>query len=123
MTDTLRPGSADPASVGMSAERLGVARQAALRWVASGETTGLVVLYARRGVVVWEEAFGALTPAPGAPALSTDALVPVASISKPVTATAVMRLVEDGLVGLHRPVSEYLPEFRGEGKDAVTPAT
>jgi CubicO group peptidase (beta-lactamase class C family) len=30
-----------------------------------------------------------------------------------------MLLVEDGLLGLQRPVSEYLPEFRGEGKQAV----
>jgi CubicO group peptidase (beta-lactamase class C family) len=30
-----------------------------------------------------------------------------------------MLLVEDGLVGLNRPVSEYIPEFAGEGKNGV----
>jgi CubicO group peptidase (beta-lactamase class C family) len=30
-----------------------------------------------------------------------------------------MLLVEDGLLGLQRPVSEYLPEFSGAGKQAV----
>jgi CubicO group peptidase (beta-lactamase class C family) len=105
----------------MSADRLDVAREVARRWVASGETTGLVVLFARRGTVVWEEAFGTLTPAPDAPALTSDALFPLASVSKPITAAALMCLVEDGLVGLHRPVQEYLPEFLGGGKDAVTP--
>jgi len=119
MFDTLRSG--DPASVEMSSERLDIARQVARRWVASGEATGLIVLYARRGVVVWEEAFGVLTPAPDAPALTTDALIPLASVSKPITASALMCLVEDGLVGLHRPVSAYLPEFQGDGKNAVTP--
>lgn len=41
------------------------------------------------------------------------------SLTKPITATAAMLLVEDGLLGLQRPVSEYLPEFSGEGKQAV----
>ena len=45
---------------------------------------------------------------------------PLASITKPITATAVMCLVEDGLVGLNRPVQEYVPEFVGEGKEHVT---
>ena len=30
-----------------------------------------------------------------------------------------MALVEDGLLGLQRPLAEYIPEFLGEGKDAV----
>lgn len=37
--------------------------------------------------------------------------VPVASLSKSMTALAVMRLVEDGKVDLDRPVRSYLPEF------------
>jgi len=43
----------------------------------------------------------------------------MASITKPITATAAMILVEEGALGLNCPVSDYLPEFRGEGKDAV----
>ncbi|MGW0708143.1 serine hydrolase domain-containing protein [Streptomyces sp. NPDC002643] len=37
--------------------------------------------------------------------------VPVASLSKAMTALAVMRLVEEGEVDLDRPVRDYLPEF------------
>jgi CubicO group peptidase (beta-lactamase class C family) len=37
---------------------------------------------------------------------------PVASISKTFTATAMMRLVEQGKVDLHATVRKYLPEFR-----------
>jgi CubicO group peptidase (beta-lactamase class C family) len=48
-----------------------------------------------------------------------DAIFGVASLTKPITAAAVMCLVEDGLVGLNRPVQEYVPEFCGAGKDAV----
>ena len=53
------------------------------------------------------------------PLLSNDTLYPLSSLTKPITATAAMLLVEDGLLGLQRPVSEYLPEFSGEGKQAV----
>jgi len=44
----------------------------------------------------------------------------VASISKPVTATAVLCLVEDGLLELDRSVQKYIAEFTGDGKEAVT---
>lgn len=96
------------------------ARQLAANWVAEGITPALVVLAARRGVVLLHEAFGRLTPEAESPALQPDSIYPVASLSKPVTATAVLCLVEDGLVDLDRPVRDYIPEFTSDGKDAVT---
>ncbi|HZS88944.1 MAG TPA: serine hydrolase domain-containing protein [Chloroflexota bacterium] len=109
----------DPDEAGMSAQRVRHVAQLAQSWVEQGITPSLVVLAARRGVIVLHEAFGRLTPDDDSPPLARDALFPLASISKPITATAVMILVEDGLLGLNRPVREYLPEFVGEGKDAV----
>jgi len=47
-----------------------------------------------------------------------DSIFPLWSISKVITATAIMVLVEDGRLGLNRPVAEYIPEFVGEGKSA-----
>src|SRR5260370_26289295 len=41
------------------------------------------------------------------------------SLTKPISARAAMLLVEDGLLSLQRPVSDYIPEFVGEGKQAV----
>src|SRR5439155_12367210 len=87
--------------------------------VAQGITPALVILVARRGVVVLHEAFGRLTPDDNAPPVKRDTIYPLTSLAKPITATAAMLLVEDGLLGLQRPVSEYLPEFSGEGKQAV----
>ena len=117
---TIRLRSGDPEAVGMASARVGRAARLAEGWVAEGHTSGLAVLVARRGVVVLHEAFGHLSPVADAPALPRDALFPIASISKPITATAVMCLVEDGLVGLNRPVQEYVAEFVGEGKEHVT---
>ena len=43
--------------------------------------------------------------------LTPDAMFPIASISKTVTATAIMRLVEQGKLDLSAPVRRYLPGF------------
>ncbi len=43
--------------------------------------------------------------------MRTDALFWIASETKPITAAAVMMLVEDGRVNLDDPVAKYLPEF------------
>jgi CubicO group peptidase (beta-lactamase class C family) len=103
----------------MSAERLHRVGRLAERWVAEGLTPALVLVVARRGVVVLHEAFGRLGPEPDAPPLPVDAIFPLGSIAKPITATAVMCLVEDGLLGLNRPVQEHVPEFAGAGKEQV----
>src|SRR3954464_9319511 len=44
--------------------------------------------------------------------VTAHTVFPVASISKTFTATAMMRLVEQGKVNLRAPVRTYLPEFR-----------
>src|SRR5262245_19796982 len=113
----LRPG--EPEEVGMSARRVRHVGQLAGGRVAQGITSALVILVVRRGVVVLHEAFGRLTPDDNTPPVKRDTIYPIASLTKPVTATAAMLLVEDGLLGLQRPISEYLPEFIGDGKQAV----
>ena len=61
-----------------------------------------MVLIARKGVIVLHEAYGNLTPETDSPPLELDTIFPLASITKPITATAAMILVEDGLLGLNR---------------------
>jgi CubicO group peptidase (beta-lactamase class C family) len=43
-----------------------------------------------------------------------DAIFWIASQSKPITATALMMLVDEGKVNVEDPVEKYLPEFRGQ---------
>ncbi len=45
--------------------------------------------------------------------MKTDALFWIASMSKPITAAALMMLVDAGLVKLDDPIEKYLPEFKG----------
>src|SRR5215831_13115835 len=116
MEDAMRLRTGKPEEAGMSARRLEGIVDEAKKWVAQGFTQALVLLVARRGVVVLHEAFGPLTPDADAPPVQLDTIFPVSSLTKPITATAVMALVEDGFLGLQRPLSEYIPEFVGEGR-------
>jgi len=113
----LRAGA--PEEVGMLPERVAYARDLCARWVNQGHTPTLGVCVARHGVIVLNEAFGILGPGPESPLLAHDALFPIASVTKAVTATLVMQLVEDGLLGLNRPVVDYLPELSREGTEEM----
>jgi len=89
------------------------------RWVEEGIHPALVLLVARKGIIVLHAAFGRLGPETESPPLRTDAIFPAMSATKPVTAACVMLLVEEGKVGLMRPVREYFPEISGEGTEEV----
>lgn len=108
-----------PEEVGISPKRTQHIRELVGSWVEEGIHPSLEILVARKGVVFLHEAYGKLGPEKDAPSLVKDTIFPLASISKPITATAAMILVEDGLLGLNRPVRDYVPEFIGEGKDKV----
>ncbi len=54
--------------------------------------------------------------------LSRDSLFFLASVTKPIFATAFMQLVDDGLISLDDPIATYIPEFASHaGKSEVTP--
>jgi len=59
------------------------------------------------------EAVGSSDVAAQAP-MRTDALFWIASQTKPITATLVMMLVDEGKISLDDPVEKYLPEFAGQ---------
>lgn len=60
-------------------------------------------------------------PGPAEPTLTVESLFFLASVTKPIVATAVMQLVDEGRLDLHAPIGRVVPEFQGPGKDAVTP--
>lgn len=51
--------------------------------------------------------------------MTPDTVFPIASISKTVTATAIMRLVEQGKLDLDAPVVKYLPDFKVQSETAT----
>jgi CubicO group peptidase (beta-lactamase class C family) len=101
----------------MLRDRVDPLRDLCAGWVESGHTPALAVCVARRGVIVLDEAFGRLRPEQGSPPIEKTSLFPIASITKPMTATLVMQLVEEGLLGLNRPVRDYIPEVKCDGAE------
>jgi CubicO group peptidase (beta-lactamase class C family) len=113
----LKPGK--PEEAGMSAARLALVDQILKEETASGRVTAASVLVARRGVVVLRNGWGTLTPEEGSPKAGPETVYILASITKPVTVTALMLLVERGKVSLTDPVQKYLPEFQGPDREKV----
>jgi CubicO group peptidase (beta-lactamase class C family) len=101
-----------PEAVGMSAERLARIDALLERYVTSGQIANAVTLVTRDGKVVHNKAYGHLDPIARTP-MRDDALFRLASETKPITAVAILTLVDEGLVRLSDPVSRFIPEFRG----------
>ncbi len=78
--------------------------------VKQGRLQAASILVAHRGKTLLHRGFGAA---------QADSIYQVASITKPVTATALMLLVERGQVSLNDPVRLYLPDFTGGDRDKV----
>ena len=95
---------------GISSERLKRLDALAERYVSEGRVAGLVTLVARNGKVVYYAAAGqrgAEDPTP----LRKDDLFRIYSMTKPITAAALMQLYEQGLWQLNDPVAKYVPEL------------
>ena len=77
------------------------------------ELAGAVMLVADREKVLAIDVAGAADVA-GKKPMQPDSIFWIASQSKPITAAALMILVDEGHVNLNDPVDKYLPEFRGQ---------
>jgi CubicO group peptidase (beta-lactamase class C family) len=75
--------------------------------VKRGEHPSMAVAVAQRGEILWEEAFGWMDKDDRVKAAPTT-IYPIASLSKSLTATGLMILVEQKKVGLDDPVEEYI---------------
>jgi CubicO group peptidase (beta-lactamase class C family) len=79
--------------------------------VDSGRIPGVVALVADASGIVYQGAFGRRAiDKPDAMAL--DSVFRIASMTKPITATAAMQLVESGRIGLDQPIGDLLPFTR-----------
>ena len=111
--------TADPKSVGLSAEKLQRISPTIQKFIDEEKIAGAVAIVARRGRVVHFEAYGMRHREVQAP-MRTDTIFRIYSMTKPVVAVAAMMLFEEGSLSLHAPVSDYLPELGGL-KVAVDP--
>lgn len=90
-----------------------------LREAAADRKLGAAALVLiHRGRIVAEHGFGIADATTNAPVSPDRSLFQVASVSKAVTAWGVMKLVQDGGVGLDEPVMRHLKRWRFPGSDA-----
>ncbi len=111
--------TANAARMGFDAEALARVATRIERDVEAAKYDGARVLVARRGVPVLDLTIGWADRDKGRK-LESDAVFSVMSISKVMTAVALMRCVERGDVSLLTPVSHVIPEFAKRGKALVT---
>ena len=81
--------------------------RASIRRALDAGLPSLAVAVAKDGRIIWEEGFGMADRERNVPA-GPHTMYSLASISKPFTATGLMKLVERGRVQLDRPANEYL---------------
>src|ERR1051325_6433843 len=110
-----------PSTQGISAERIAGMDAIINASIEKKELPGAVVLVARHGKTVWRKAYGARAVEPQREAMTLDTIFDLASLTKVVaTTTSIMMLVEDGKIRLTDPVVQFIPEMKGEGRDAIT---
>jgi CubicO group peptidase (beta-lactamase class C family) len=71
-----------------------------------GRVPGLQIALVRDGRVVWQRSFGVANASTGA-AVTEETLFEAASLTKPFFAYAVMKMVDEGLIDLDKPIHAY----------------
>ena len=108
-------------ATGVDAARLAEIDQIVAKGLADGRMPGAVVVVGRGDTVLFEKAYGQRAVAPLAEPMTLDTVFDMASLTKVVaTTTAVMQLVERGVVRLTDPVATWVPGFERFGKGGIT---
>lgn len=96
---------------GFSSDRLERLDQGIQRYIDDGLFAGIVTLVARKGQVVHHKGFGFqdLATKKG---IELDTIFRIYSMTKPITAVALMMLYERALFHMADPVSKFIPEFK-----------
>jgi CubicO group peptidase (beta-lactamase class C family) len=105
----------NPASIGFSASRLArldaVMRQ---RYVDTGRLPGILTMIYRRGTLAHLGMAGSIDLERDKP-MREDAIFRIYSMTKPITAVALMMLVEEGQIGLDDDVATHIPSWKNLG--------
>src|ERR1044071_3148172 len=90
-------------------------------FIAKGEISGAVTIVATRDGILDFQIHGLADIAAKRP-LAGDSMFAIASMTKPITATAVMMLQDEGKLSVDDPIAKYIPELASittpEGKPA-----
>jgi CubicO group peptidase (beta-lactamase class C family) len=123
VTSLIASGCAHDSTV-IRDDRFSKVRELIVDEVTNRRVPSIVVAVAEDGKIVWEEAFG-WADVENRVRATPNTIYRLGSISKTITATGLMVLVEEGKVDLDKPAVDYLPEdvrprvFEGEVRDVT----
>jgi CubicO group peptidase (beta-lactamase class C family) len=104
-----------PETAGMSSARLARLDQVMKRrYVDGGYLPGMLVHVYRKGQLAHTSVCGQMDIERGKP-MREDAIFRIYSMSKPITAVALMMLVEEGMIGLDDVVHSHIPAWKNLG--------
>src|SRR5690242_4093254 len=98
---------AKPDTMGLSSDQLQRAYDLLKKWCDEDHLPSAGLCVGRKGNVVEPRFFGKQRPGKDGPAIRKDSIFLVASITKPVTVTAVMMLIERGELTLSDRVAKF----------------
>ncbi|MCE2422706.1 MAG: serine hydrolase [Gemmatimonadetes bacterium] len=114
-------GEAPPSAAGMDARALARVDGIIEAAVASGASPGAALAVGRRGRTVRLRGYGNLDWGEASGPADETTLYDLASLTKVVgTTTAIMLLVDDGLITLDTRIARYLPEWGDDWKNRIT---
>jgi CubicO group peptidase (beta-lactamase class C family) len=108
-----------PEIAGMSLARLArLDEMMQHRYVDGGYLPGMLICVHRKGQLVHTGMYGQMDIERGKP-MREDAIFRIFSMTKPITAVALMMLAEEGLIGLDDAVHSYIPAWKNLGVSAT----
>jgi len=119
-----------PETVGLSSAQLARIDSVFQDLINDGQVSGVSILISRQGQVAYRKNLGFMD-LEAHRAMATDALFRIASMTKAVTAVAVLQLFEQGHFMLDDPAAQWIPVLKNmrvmdpnqEGADSKTPRT
>lgn len=102
--------SSSPGRLGFDADRLDRIEMAMQSHVDAKRISGAVMAVSRNGRLVYRNVVGYADVESKSP-MQLDSIFRIYSMSKPITSTAIMMLVEEGKLRLTDPVSKFIPAF------------
>ena len=117
--DRLR--SDDPSVAGFDSDRLLALDGIVERAIRDSAFPAAQLAVLRDGILVYDKAFGTYTYDPSSRPIDNSSIFDLASVSKVIgTTSAVMKLYDEGRLGLDDLVGQYLPQFTQGLKSAIT---
>lgn len=111
---------ASPEQVGMDGQRLALLDQHFASLIDSGRLQAASYLVAKDGHIVAHKAMGKLTYQAESASLMPDSIRKLYSITKAITAVAILQLMEAGKLYLNQPVATWIDEFNTPMHQRIT---